>query len=201
MHDYLCDKGYKVIMPLLAGHEKTLRDLSLSKYRLWLQSAEDAYLALSKTCDDVIVIGFSMGGLIAVNLYQRHRFGKIITVNTPIYYWNIKRMVLNLCSDFKTYSGKYFFASVNKPLRSLLEFQKLLSRTKPLFSKMDCDALIIQTQDDDTVNIKSADYIYKKIKGSKTLLKPPSGGHVVFLYEQHQSISEAIYDFIVSVKH
>lgn len=196
LYDSLAEKGYIVSMPCLSGHELSLKKLAISKRHEWIKSAEEAYLELSEKCDNIIVIGFSMGGLIAVQLYKKHKFSNLITINTPIYYWDIKRIVKNMFSDFKTYSKKYFTVSTNKPIRSLLQFQRLLSETKPFFKDIDCNCLVIQTQDDDTVHAKSAEYIYKHISGDKSIFKPSLGGHFVFISDNKTEVIEKIEIFI-----
>ena len=196
LYDFLCDKGYDVSVPLLAGHEGTLKELSMSKYKHWIDSVEEEYVKLSEKRESIIVIGFSMGGLVAVNLYQKYKFDGLITINTPVYYWDVKRILKNLYSDFSAYSKKYFQSSSNKPIPALLEFQKLLSKTKPLFKNIGCNALVIQTQDDDTVNPKSAEYIFAHLNGIKQILKPKSGGHIVFQSNDYSQLLDSINEFV-----
>jgi carboxylesterase len=196
LYDALIRAGYKVAMPVLKGHEADLQDLAKSTYHDWIQSAKEAYEKLSKQCSRITVVGFSMGGLIAVQLYQVVPFYQLVTINTPVYYWDVKRILYNLCSDFKTYSKKYFFAGKTKPIGSLLQFQLLLSRTKPLFKTLSCRALVIQTQDDDTVHTLSAKYIVTRLKGEKNLLRPKRGGHIVLQSEHAQEVIHAVLSFL-----
>ena len=177
---HLEKSGFIVSMPVLAGHESTRAALSKSKYTEWLQTAEDAAHELVARCDKLILIGFSMGGLVSVNLCCKMDIAKLVLINTPIYYWDINRIVKNLAGDFAKYCKIYFTASAKKPILTLLEFLKLLKKTKPLLSCVNCPVLVIQTLDDDTVNAKSADYIFQKIKGEKTIKKYKTGGHVLF---------------------
>jgi esterase/lipase len=46
-------------------------------------------------------------------------------------------------------------------------------------ARVPCPVLIMQTLDDDTVQPKSADYIYSRIQGEKSLVKLERGGHYV----------------------
>lgn len=151
-------KGYVVECPLLEGHGKTKRDLSQSNHQDWIASVEHAYLGLSQKCENVIAIGFSMGGLLVTNLWH-YRFSGLVTINTPVYYWNPKIIVRNLFVDFKKYSRKYIKASTDKTVTTLLEFQRLLSKTKSMLGNITSRTLVIQALDDDTVYHKSADYI------------------------------------------
>jgi carboxylesterase len=197
LRDYLIQKGYPVECPLLQGHGLTKRELSLTSYRDWIASAELACLNLSKRCDRIVAVGFSMGGLIAVNLWN-YGFSGFVTVNTPIYYWNPWIIAGNLTRDFRRYGAKYLAASMDKSLSSMLEFQKLLTKTKPMFGNITCKTMVVQVLDDDTVHRKSAEYILKKIRAEKSLLRLPSGGHLVFQTTSGNAICEAIDRFIES---
>ncbi|WP_051280450.1 alpha/beta hydrolase [Anaerovorax odorimutans] len=179
LHEYLSKEKYDIEMPLLTGHEATKENLAKAHFKDWLLDVEESYIKLSKRCEKIVVIGFSMGGLLAVNLYKYKPIA-LITVNTPIYYWNIKIILENFIYSPSTYLVKYINACNSKPVSALLQFQRLLTKTKPLFKIIYCNVLVIQTVDDDTVHFKSADYIYDRLKGSKELLKLSKGGHIVF---------------------
>ena len=85
---YLSERGFRTAMPCLTGHESSMRQLAAATYRDWVADAVSAYDALARECDSVAVVGFSMGGLLAAQLYQTRPFCRLVTVNTPIYYWN-----------------------------------------------------------------------------------------------------------------
>lgn len=72
-------RGYHVAVPLLAGHHRSLRELSASRYPDWLASADQALhelwsrlLAQASGPPQVAVVGFSMGGLLTVELAHRY---------------------------------------------------------------------------------------------------------------------------------
>ncbi len=188
--------GFIVSIPVLSGHESTQKEFANSKYTDWIKSADEAAKELKKCCDRIMIIGFSMGGMIAVNLCQDIEVEKLVFINTPVYYWHMIRMIKNLTNDFRLYFKKYFIAGTNKPLKALLEFQKLLIKTKPLFSDIKCPALIIQTLDDDTVHPKSADFIYKKLNCKKSMKKIETGGHMVFGNEAGVELCKWVLDFV-----
>lgn len=195
LRDYLAQKGYAVMCPLLPGHGLTKKELSQTTGEDWIASAEQAYLELSKSCSKIVVIGFSMGGLLAVNLWN-YGFSGIVTINTPVFYWNPKIIVTNLITDFRKYGKKYFDVSTDKSLTSMFEFQKLLTRTKPMFGNITCKALVVQALDDDTVHYKSADYIFKKVCADKSIYKLPRGGHMIFQSESKNEVCKVIEDFL-----
>ncbi|MGC7872689.1 alpha/beta hydrolase [Desulfosporosinus sp. SYSU MS00001] len=189
--------GLPTAIPLLAGHESTRKDLARSKYTHWIQSVLDAYVDLEKRCNNVVVIGFSMGGLLGIQLCQVHKIQALVLINTPIFYGNTKRVILNLRCDFRFYVRKYLNSSANvPPLRAIIQFVILLHKTKSLLANIKCTSMIIQTLDDDTVKPKSANYLNSRIAGPKVLKTYPIGGHVVFQSETGDKISAELCCFL-----
>lgn len=72
-------RGFHVAVPLLAGHHRSLRELADSRYPDWLTSADQALHTLwarlsqgSRRRPRIAVVGFSMGGLLTIELAQRY---------------------------------------------------------------------------------------------------------------------------------
>lgn len=178
LEEHLKSRGFETRLPLLPGHgEAAKRPSELTRAR-WKSAVEQAYLELSRGGRSVIVIGFSMGGLLAANLWN-YSIDGLVLINTPVYYWNVPQIFQNIRSDPAGYWKKYLRAPSGKPISSLVEFQMLLSTTKPLFHRLHCRTLILQAADDDTVWPASGDYILRRIQGPRMLLKLPEGGHQV----------------------
>ena len=67
--DALTTVGYRVGIPMLAGHGADVAALEATTWVDWLRSAEEAFDNLaSATPGRVAVLGFSMGGLLALQL-------------------------------------------------------------------------------------------------------------------------------------
>jgi carboxylesterase len=202
LYEYLCARGFGVYMPVLAGHEGTVKDLSASSYKLWIESVEKEYISLSEKNKNIIVVGFSMGGLIAVNLFDKYEFKKIVFVNTPIYFWDVKKIVTNIYNDLlkRNYSNikRYLTASTNKPITTLIQFATLLKISKQKLTNIKCDALVLQSKNDDTVKASSAEYIFKFLEGRKQIKYYNGGNHQIFNSEINDLICEDIYGFINS---
>lgn len=196
LSDHLVQLGYQVSMPVLKGHEATARELRNADRNDWIASAQSALDNLRSNCETVIVIGFSMGGLIAANLYQDNDFDGIIFINTPIYYWGLGRVISSLYADFKTNLKRYAYAFRDTPFHAMLEFQLLLSGTKPIFNRIGCQSLVLQSVYDDVVDPKSADYIFARLKGRKELKKVSRGDHVVLLSEGAGQVCSHVQQFL-----
>jgi carboxylesterase len=180
LQKYLEDRGYIVSTPLLAGHGSTRKNLAASTYQDWIQSAMAAATELKDRCGKLSVVGFSMGGLVAVHICRKINVEKLIFINTPIYFWDVRRIAKNLAGNLPVYANHYFKACIEKPIPALVEFLKILRKTKPLFSDITCPVIIFQTRNDDTVHHRSANFIYRHVKGAAVLQEYHSGGHELF---------------------
>lgn len=181
---HLIGLGYDAACPTLKGHSGTSEDLKKTTYLEWIDSAERELIRLKKTGDEIILIGFSMGGLIAFNLALKHDIKAIVTINTPIFFWNISQVFRNIADDLKnlkfSHTKRYLRAKKSSPLSAMIQFILLLRQTKPVLKKTHCPLMIIQAEDDDTVRRKSVDYIYKHVSSDSKMIKYfPEGGHLI----------------------
>ncbi len=180
----LKSRGYKVACPALAGHTGRRGDLRKAGHADWTLSAERCLLQLMSRCHTVYIIGFSMGGLIAINLALQNQVAGIITINTPIHYWDLRKI---LCNIGRGLTGRglapikrYLRATLKFPLRALLNFRILLGRTRPLVSDITCPVLVTQGLDDDTTRADSARYIYDGVSSKIKQVKfYKNAGHLM----------------------
>src|SRR5690606_33431938 len=139
---------------------------------------------LKQACNEVFVAGFSMGGLIGIHLASRHNIAGLITINSPIYYLDSRKILSNIVHDLTTrnYNNirRYLKPSNRLPLKTLWNFQRLLNYSKLLIPAVKTPLLVMQALDDDVVHNKSADYIYRHSPvAAKELIAYERGGHVI----------------------
>lgn len=200
LHEYLAARGVAVYTLRLRGHGGSKSDMRRHGAKSWLKGVLNNVEVISGNHSKLYIVGFSMGGLLAVNLLQRFKVNKLVFVNTPIYFWNFRQILANVKQDIKAgdYANlKYYFsASHDAPLISLLNFLRMLYTTKPKLANVNVNTLILQNKDDDTVQPRSALYIARKIKGPKQLVWFKTGGHMMFVDERKQDAAAAIYTFL-----
>ncbi|MGI6679308.1 MAG: alpha/beta hydrolase [Dehalobacterium sp.] len=199
--EYLLGLNYDVVCPILKGHSATRKDMKKATYTDWIDSAERELLKLKETGDEVLLIGFSMGGLIAFNLACKHNIKAIVTINTPIFYWNISQVFLNLVDDIKNKKRKhikrYLRAKNNSPFLAMIQFLLLLHQTKSNLEKINCPILIIQAEDDDTVRKKSVDYINTHVSSERKKIRYfHDGGHLILLSNTAEQVFLCVEDFM-----
>src|SRR5690625_7902218 len=78
---YLRDRtDWTVVVPVLEGHGKELQ-LQDVTYEKWIKDAEDALMDLQKRCNEVYVIGFSLGVMIAACLVTVYRVAQLVLLS------------------------------------------------------------------------------------------------------------------------
>lgn len=202
--EYLENKGYYVLCPPLKGHTGIRKDLVGVTYSQWIKSAEKDLSSLKENFEKVFIVGFSMGGLIGINLCEKYELDGLITLNTPIYYWDIKNIISNVITDFREKDfeniKRYMRSSGKFPISALYNFRRLLSITKSKLSKVHCPMLIIQARDDDTVRVSSAKYIFGRISSKNKKLKyHDNSGHVILTSPSAKEVSKDVYSFLCSL--
>jgi carboxylesterase len=195
--EYLVQLDYRVVCPKLKGHTGDKADLKRVTYQDWVNSVEEEILKFQKI-DQVVLIGFSMGGLIAINLAYKFSISALITINTPIYYWDIKQIVFNIINDIKqgkfNHTKRYLDNSLGFPIEALINFRALLNKTKPVLGKINCPVFVLQGRDDDVVRHQSADYIYNNVASSiKQIKYYDHSGHTML---KSAAAAEAIFDIM-----
>ncbi|MBR8742416.1 carboxylesterase [Nocardiopsis sp. MG754419] len=69
---YLAEAGLTVELPRLPGHGTTWQDMATTGTDDWYAAVEEVLLDLAARCDEVFVMGLSMGGALTLRLAQEH---------------------------------------------------------------------------------------------------------------------------------
>jgi len=184
LNNYLKNKGLDTRTVLLAGHGSNKKALQKSSHTSWIGSVETVLSELAQEYKHITLIGFSMGGLICVNLASQPAIDKIVLINTPIYFWNFKIILSDIAKGI--YSRKfekiaYYKKSVfGVPAKSGIDFLWILAKAKQRLKDIKKPALILQCKNDESVHFKSAKYIKNKIGGFAELRYYNGGSHQVF---------------------
>ena len=68
----LADNGFHVELPLLPGHGTAVDDMLPTRWADWAGEAEAAYQRLRQRASEVVVVGLSMGGALALRIGADH---------------------------------------------------------------------------------------------------------------------------------
>jgi len=186
----------------LPGHEKDF--LAKIDYNEWINDSEKHLQELLNKYNRVILIGHSMGGVIATHLATKYKIKKLVLIAPAFDYFNFEQNIEDI-KDFKSIvkekDNTIYKDVATKLLRYsplvLNEFRKLVNEYKNCVRDIKCPTLIIHGTDDEMVKIESSEYAYKNIDTNKKHLKLfPGVRHRVFLGDKKEEISLCIYKFI-----
>ena len=68
----LAAAGFSVECPLLPGHGSHWRDMAPTRWTDWYGAVDVAFADLRSRCDQVFVMGLSMGGTLALRIAEQH---------------------------------------------------------------------------------------------------------------------------------
>jgi carboxylesterase len=164
--DKLAEAGYTVYAPLLSGHGTTLRDMDAQTGAVWMNDALKAYdRLLDAGCTRIFLLGLSMGGILcALTAQQRHCDG-LVLMSTPFRMRRYLRNAMRLSPALKyliTERGgarhapdPYAQGYPGVPLRKLRDLDELTLRARGGLYKLICPILILQSELDNRVDMKS----------------------------------------------
>jgi carboxylesterase len=81
--EHLAGVGYSVLGIRLTGHATRTEDILRARWRDWLADVEDGFTLLSGTCDRVVVMGLSMGGILALTFAAGRPVSGVVAMSTP----------------------------------------------------------------------------------------------------------------------
>ena len=191
--NHLNNQGFTVLAVRLAGHATTVYDLARTSYRDWIASTLDGFHLLHSLCNDISVIGHSMGGLLALQLAACEQINKLVTLAAPIFIHD--SLHLEKLPPFDKSVGLFARKphrhlsdvpeAVNltyrlMPLTSIHQLLKLVDEVKSNLSKVSAPTLIVHGDNDHTADIKSAFFLRDNIASNEKYLNIiPNAGHLL----------------------
>ena len=178
---------WEMSVPTLPGHGIML-NLRNSSADSWLMEAEIAFKKLQKEVDRVIVVGFSMGGLIAMYLALRYKIDKLVLLSAAAKYISprilIKDLGIMLAKPItkrfppNTFYHIYDYKLAHTPLRATFEFLRVVKIVKPYYHLIKIPVCIVQGGRDGIVPAGTAEHLLKKLGSKKKeYIKSPLGKH------------------------
>jgi carboxylesterase len=211
---YLEVRGIPHAMPTLRGHGTRPEDLRGVTWHHWYEDAERALDELLDRCDRVVVMGLSMGGVVALHLaVQRpERLAGVATVAAALQLQVAGGFLLPLLartSRLAAVDVRKAFAdqslvptATNYPaapisaVAGLAAFGKLVERELP---RIRVPLLTIYTPQDRVVVPAKALVIHERAgtpPDRKRLLAFPNSGHEMLMDRDRDAVCEAIVAFI-----
>lgn len=198
--------NWHIHVPTLPGHGQIL-DLENVSHKKWLSTAEKSLLQLKEKYEQIYLIGFSMGGMIAAYLAAKYKVDKLVLLAPSGKYLSIKQMGLDIGSFIKDgFKGKlkenrlylhYKRKLGMVPLKANIEFLKLVRFTKKYLNKVETPVLIAQGQLDSMVPYKTAYYLDKEIASDrKEVVFFERSRHLICLGNDKETLNKMVHTFL-----
>ena len=202
--EHLHSLGYTCRETLLPGHGTSPEDMAKYGWRDWLQAVELELTQLKTNCSQVWVLGFSMGGILALLAAARNDTAGLVSISAPIWpqAWRAKY------AFFLQYFQKY--AQLGKPgqyclpswryeqvaVKNVADLMALIKEGKGTLRKVTVPALVVQGREDRTIEPRSAQYIFDNLGSAQKEIYYSRGGHMLLAGEQSEEICRRIGEFI-----
>ncbi|HLS07805.1 alpha/beta hydrolase [Lentibacillus sp.] len=198
---------WQVDVPTLPGHGSELALENVS-YESWLNAAEDSLTQLKEKADNIYLIGFSMGGMIAAYLASKHNVDKLVLLAPSGKYLSFRQMI----RDFKGavvdgFKGKlkqnnlylhYKRKWGTVPFKANIEFLRLVRFTRRYLNKVTSPVLIAHGQQDMMVPYKTGYYLDREITSEqKEVVFFERSGHLICLGDDNVALNKMVYDFLI----
>lgn len=215
----LYKQGYTVLGVCLKGHGTSPHDLRTRTAEDWFDSVTQAHDILEYLVNQIVVIGFSTGGALALKLAAEHKpyVIAVVAVSVPVHFVNSEMMLATLLhgtnqlvSWVSSLEGVKPFihndpenTSINYrsiPVRSLYELRRLIHELLVALAEIKVPVLLIYSKNDPIVAIKSADIILQKLITDMKALHIIHADHHGILFQNSDNIWNRIEDFIHDVR-
>jgi carboxylesterase len=211
---HLEERGIPFALPTLRGHGTLPEDLRGVTWHHWYADAERALDELLERCDRVVLMGLSMGGVVALHLatQRSERLAGVVTVAAALRLRVTGRFLLPLLArsgrlaavdlrnafadpSLAANSTNYALAPISA-VATLNAFGTLVERELP---RVRAPLLTIYTPQDRVVVPAKALVIHERAgtpPAQKRLLAFPNSGHEMLLDRDHAAVCAAIVAFI-----
>lgn len=201
---YLHSLGCTVREVLLPGHGVSPMAMAAYSGSDWLKAVEDELAELKNNCPRTWVLGFSMGGILALLTASRQPLAGLVTIGAPIWprprrtKWAFlfrrsnKYIGLGKPGEFRHPSWRYEKVA----LKNVADLMALIRQGKKALSQVAAPALVVQGGEDRTVKPASALYIFQGLGSRHKELLYTAGGHMLLLGDEGEQVCRRIGQFI-----
>jgi carboxylesterase len=204
--EWLAEQGLSVIAPRLPGHGTHWEDLAKTQWTDWEAEAVGALKDLASRCADVMVVGVSVGGAMAVHLAATHP-DEVRCVAVINAYIHDPRLAMAPVVRLFTRTKKLRTNDINKPGQDEVAYDRApvvtLSSLGQLLKKAESELpdvrqplLVFSAPQDHLVKPANSELIMRKAGSTdKELIPLPNSYHVATLDHDAELIRERILEF------
>jgi carboxylesterase len=212
--------GLRAFAPLLPGHGVSVGDLAQTRYRDWRGAAERALLALVREGGPVIIVGSSMGSLLALDLaadYPEHVIGVAALAPPTRLRWPFPSLALAIvcglglpdftipkaAPDIRDAEGRRTQVTYDRqPAYAGNEVRLAGQRIEKRLPMIRCAAFVAHGRHDHVCPVDNARRMYAKLGSpawEKELLILPRSYHIITRDVERDRLRTRLYAFLERV--
>lgn len=219
---YLSEHDFSVYSTTIPGLTGRPYGIEVS-YKLWLKQIKDEYLTLKRIFDKVIIIGFSTGATLAMNLVENMeehlKPNKLVLISPALFFVNryiplsLQIIGMRIYTFFNPFpkrlnnSHLIYMDQVQREIfmnneridgKSVIEVLKLAKVTKKIIDNLkNLPVLIIHPANDIVVSPYSSEFLVKKLNRENVLYKKfYKSGHPIIVDLEKEACFYEIFLFI-----
>ena len=210
--DHLAAQGHTVLGMRLAGHGTDPSDLARTRWTDWLVTVEDGLALLERVSERVVLIGQSLGGMIALTAAARYPVAGVVALSTPFgatppLRWRLGSMLPGLRrkevaahpelglrreADYPAYAAA--------PRRIEREVERLHAALAEALPSIAVPTLVIQSRADPWVSADAAESIHARLERAvRRLLVVDDLGHSIALDPKRAEVVRVIDEFVAGL--
>jgi carboxylesterase len=213
----LCKWDFTARGILLPGHcGEDIENLELISGHDLREKVEYEYQQLKEEYENVVVIGFSLGALLTLQLAMKYPIEKIILMGTPVFILHecmplnglidlfrifvrrLKTIKKTCYMETDRYSGcLYQPIESYYSLQTISEINQMIETIKPRLKEVKSSALVIHSKRDLIAAPSSARYVVKHLSSAEKQLVWLERSHHLMMYDEEKDvIFQAIKEFV-----
>jgi carboxylesterase len=210
----LHERGFTAVAMRLPGHGTYPDELDATSWRQWVSSVAEEFDALRRRTRQVVVIGQSLGGLLALDLAadRPREVAGVVSLATPLWLFGLPTALIRLLRRFPVLLSalrtipKLGGSDVSDrdmrrsnpaysviPARGLLQLAEFMERVRGRLSEVEVPILIVHARNDHTAPYACAQEIANRVRGPVRLHALTSSYHLIaFDVERDEVVAEVL---------
>lgn len=207
----LAAAGFTVDLPLLPGHGTVVEDMIPTGWDDWSAHAEARYRALAEQCDQVVVVGLSMGGALTAWLGSEHpEIAGLVCINAvvsvpPGMREAVEEVLATGADRFAGIGSDIAEPGVEEsaypetPLASLLTLFEASDNLGDRLGRITSPMLVITSRQDHVVPPENSDLLASQVAGPVERVWCDRSYHVVTQDYDRELVFESTVEFVRKV--
>ncbi len=207
--EQLAEKGITSVAIRLPGHGTTPEDLAQRHFEEWVETVEKGHQFLKKESQQVVAVGLSTGGLVALAAHFSDNFDGLALLSP---YLRVRHPLAPLAGILR-YFIRYQHREITpeekthyytrRPMEGIHQINRLIKRVRGELTSVTAPVLVACAEGDQTVDPQSAIEIYHQLRSQNKKLQRygPEVPHVMTTAEnpKQKEILTLVSEFIETI--